>query len=159
MNSDKAHPLLIFYDCETTGLDIYSEHITDIGAKVVNSPVPLETPTFSSLVATSREIPPRGMFVHTVFPSCMYEYLLFHFVVTKITGITAAMLDGEKPISEVFPLFLDWVTTTTTYVSNVTKTPHYPGKTNTYSATITTHTYFHYLHFQRSSSSPQWLHF
>ena len=57
---DSAHPLLIFYDCETTGFSIYSEHITDIAAKVVASPVPLSAPTFSSLVKTSRRIPAPG---------------------------------------------------------------------------------------------------
>ncbi len=68
VNSGKARRLLIFYDCETTGLSIYSEHITDIGAKVVDSPVPLKMPTFSSLVAPPRQIPQRGtyLFVHSV---------------------------------------------------------------------------------------------
>ncbi len=60
VSSDNANPLLIFYDCETTRLSIYNDHITDIGAKVVASPVPLETPTFTSLVATSRRIPSVG---------------------------------------------------------------------------------------------------
>ena len=59
-SSEDAHPLLIFYDCETTGFSIYSDHITDIAAKVVASPVPLSTPTFSSLVKTSRRIPAAG---------------------------------------------------------------------------------------------------
>ena len=54
------HPLLIFYDCETTGLSIYNEHLTDIAAKVIASPVPLSNPTFSSLVKTSRRIPAPG---------------------------------------------------------------------------------------------------
>ena len=30
---DGTHPLLIQYDCETTGLTIYSEDITDIAPK------------------------------------------------------------------------------------------------------------------------------
>ena len=59
-STDTAHPLLIFYDCETTGLSIYNEHITDIAAKVIDSPVPLSCPTFSSLVKTSRRIPAAG---------------------------------------------------------------------------------------------------
>ena len=62
-SSDNAHPLLIFYDCETTGLSIYNDHITDIAAKVVASPVPLSTPTFSSLVKTSRRIPSAGTII------------------------------------------------------------------------------------------------
>lgn len=59
-SSDDAHPLLIFYDCETTGFSIYDDHLTDIAAKVVACPVPLSTPTFSSLVMTSRHIKAPG---------------------------------------------------------------------------------------------------
>ena len=60
-SSDDAHPLLIFYDCETTGLSIYNDHITDIAAKVVACPVALSIPPFSSLVKTSRHIPAAGI--------------------------------------------------------------------------------------------------
>lgn len=60
-DGDDTQPLLIFYDCETTGFSIYSDHITDIAAKVVASPVPVTVPTFSSLVKTSRSIPSAGM--------------------------------------------------------------------------------------------------
>ena len=59
-SSDDAHPLLILYDCETTGFSIYDDHITDIAAEVIASPAPLHTPTFSSLVKTSRRIPAAG---------------------------------------------------------------------------------------------------
>ncbi len=38
------HPLLIFYDCEATGLSIYNDHISDIGVKVVACPTPLWQP-------------------------------------------------------------------------------------------------------------------
>lgn len=74
-SSDSAHPLLIFYDCETTGLSVYNEHITDVAAKVVASPVPLETPTFSSLVATSRRIPEVG--TSTLYHVYSNNYHLF----------------------------------------------------------------------------------
>ena len=57
---DGTRPLLILYDCETTGLSIYSEHITDIAAKVVDPPVELGAPTFSSLVRTGRSISAIG---------------------------------------------------------------------------------------------------
>ena len=57
---EDSHPLLIFFDCETTGFSIYSDHITDIAAKVVASPVPVSQPTFSSLVRTPRNIPAAG---------------------------------------------------------------------------------------------------
>ena len=51
------HPLLILYDCEATGFNVYSDHITDIGAKVIAAPTPLLYCTFSSLVRTPRTIP------------------------------------------------------------------------------------------------------
>lgn len=65
-NSDDWHPLLFFYDCETTGFSIYNDHITDIAARVVASPVPLSDPTFSSLVKTARRIPPVGSWYQLV---------------------------------------------------------------------------------------------
>ena len=52
--TNDSHPLLIMFNCETTGFSIYSDHITDIAAtKVVTSPVPVHQPTFTSLVHTS----------------------------------------------------------------------------------------------------------
>ena len=61
-SSDDANPLLIFYDCETTGFSIYCEHITEIAAKVVGVPLSsFSQPTFSSLVKTSRTISKKGM--------------------------------------------------------------------------------------------------
>ncbi len=57
---DDSRPLLVLFDCETTGLSIYADHITDIGAKVMNSPVPLEQATFCSLVRTGRNISSTG---------------------------------------------------------------------------------------------------
>lgn len=54
-------PLLFLYDCETTGLGIYTEHITEIAAKVVGIPhSSISQPTFSSLVKTSRNISKKG---------------------------------------------------------------------------------------------------
>ena len=53
---DDSRPLLILFDCETTGLSIYADHITDIGAKVLSPPVP----TFSCLVRTGRTISAIG---------------------------------------------------------------------------------------------------
>lgn len=58
--SDDLVPLLILYDCETTGFSIYTDHITDIAAKVIACPVQVTTPTISSLVKTSRRIPAAG---------------------------------------------------------------------------------------------------
>lgn len=57
---DGTRPLHFLFDCETTGLSIYADHITDIGAKVLNPPVPLTTTTFSTLVRTGRNISSAG---------------------------------------------------------------------------------------------------
>ncbi len=55
-----SRPLLVLFDCETTGLSIYVDHITDIAAKVMNPPITLNDPTFSSLVRTGRNISSAG---------------------------------------------------------------------------------------------------
>ena len=58
---DSGHPLLFLYDCETTGLSIYTEHLTEIAAKVVSVPVShLSQPSYSSLVKTSKHISKKG---------------------------------------------------------------------------------------------------
>ena len=57
---ENQQPLLVLFDCETTGFSIYNDHIIDIGAKVISSPVPVSQPTFSSLVRTPRNIPGPG---------------------------------------------------------------------------------------------------
>lgn len=66
-SSDGAQPLLILYDCETTGLSIYDEHIIEIAAKVLNCPYPKEDITFSSLVRTARRIHSAGILLHNDF--------------------------------------------------------------------------------------------
>ena len=56
---DGARPLLIFYDCETTGLSIYNEHVTELLAvKFIGVPsASLTTSSVSSLIRTPRHIP------------------------------------------------------------------------------------------------------
>ena len=80
-----SNPLLFFYDCETTGLSIYNDHITEVAAKVVfqDNPPPISKPTYSSLVRTTRRIPAAGG-QKSVRPSsrtCTYCMLL-HFSVS-----------------------------------------------------------------------------
>ena len=61
-NVDGARPLLIFYDCETTGLSIYNEHVTELAAKVIGIPsASLTASSFSSLIRTPRHIPAAGL--------------------------------------------------------------------------------------------------
>lgn len=60
-SSDDAHPLLFLYDCETSGLSIYNEHIVEIAAMVVGVPLSsVSSPKYSSLIHTPRNIPKAG---------------------------------------------------------------------------------------------------
>ena len=61
-DSAVSQQLLCFYDCETTGLSIYDDHITEIAAKPIGiSGLFTNMPSFSSLVHTSRNIPRQGL--------------------------------------------------------------------------------------------------
>ncbi len=60
--TNDSEPLIFLYYCETTGLSIYNDHITDIAAKVIASPVPLSNGSFSCLVKTSKHISATGMY-------------------------------------------------------------------------------------------------
>ena len=60
LEGEDSHPLFVLFDCETTGFSIYSDHITDIGAIILTSPVPIAQPTFSRLIRTPRNIPAAG---------------------------------------------------------------------------------------------------
>ena len=65
---ENAHPLLFFFDTETTGLNIYQDHIVEIAAKVVGAPsARLTQPSFSSLVHTPRNIPSKGIYIHLLY--------------------------------------------------------------------------------------------
>ncbi len=63
------------------------------------------------MVATSRHISPTGT-VHIRLRVNVAVIIIF--LVTRITGISTTTLRGEKPLSVVLPLFLDWVTAVTT---------------------------------------------
>lgn len=63
LQKDSAETDLLFiYDCETTGLSIYNDHITQIAAKVIGVPstVTLSQASFTSLVHTPRYISKKG---------------------------------------------------------------------------------------------------
>ena len=59
-SADYSRPLLVLYDCKATGLSIYSDHIMDITAKVMNPPVAVPSATFSSLVRTGKTTSATG---------------------------------------------------------------------------------------------------
>ena len=61
-SSDDAKPLFFLYDCESTGLSIYTDHIIEIAAEVIDSPLSSSNTTFSSLVKTSRRIPVQSKY-------------------------------------------------------------------------------------------------
>ena len=68
------HPLLILYDCKATGFSVYSDHITDIGAKVIAAPTPLLHRTFSSLVRTPRTIPAAAKKKKIIITIKLFQY-------------------------------------------------------------------------------------
>lgn len=56
------HPLLFFFDIETTGLVVYNDTITDIAGKVIDvPPSSVSQISFTSLVMTNRHIPEKGI--------------------------------------------------------------------------------------------------
>jgi len=53
--------LIFMFDCETTGLSVYEDHITELAAEVlVPSGVSISTTKFSSLCYIARHIPKKG---------------------------------------------------------------------------------------------------
>lgn len=88
-----AHPAIAFrdtplvvFDFETTGLDSQYDRVIELGAqKIVNFEVVDE---FSSFVQVNDRLSP---------------------VVTQLTGITEAMLEGQPSIEEVLPKFLKFI--------------------------------------------------
>lgn len=59
-SSSQEQSLLFLFDLETTGLDVYTESITEIAGKVFNPPVTVSNTSFTSLVYTKTYIPEIG---------------------------------------------------------------------------------------------------
>lgn len=123
-NEDKT-PVYIFYDCESTGLSIYNEHLTEVAAEAVfiDCPPHLNQPTYSSLVRTTRRIPAAGG-QHSQIVKLTWS---LHLLVTQTTGITTALLRSERPLSAVLPEFLQWIHMVTKEVEDEKGCPHFPG--------------------------------
>ena len=65
--TDTAHPLLFFFDTESTGLNIYNDHIVEIAAKVTGVPLSaVSQSSYSSLVHTSKNIPSKGNYADKI---------------------------------------------------------------------------------------------
>jgi DNA polymerase-3 subunit epsilon len=75
-------------DLETTGLDPHKDRVVSIGAFRVKKGVLQLGDMFHSLVNPGREIPVESIKVH---------------------GLTPAMIEAAKPISEVIPEFIQWL--------------------------------------------------
>ena len=61
--SDNVNTLLFFYDCETTGLNVYDNHITELAAEFVcEDGQSVSTPIYSSLIRTTRHISAEGSY-------------------------------------------------------------------------------------------------
>ena len=108
--TDDSRPLLVLFDCKTTRLSIYSDHIMDIGSKVLNPPVPVHAPTFSTLREPFLPLVTKTQHAITIIIRCVLT-------VSRITGTTANHLRGERPLSVVLPTFLKWLGANTDYVS------------------------------------------
>jgi len=64
--NSRSRSLIFIFDCETTGLSIYQEHMVELAAEVlVPSGVTISRTEFSSLCYTARRIPKQG-YRHTV---------------------------------------------------------------------------------------------
>ena len=97
-----AHPLLFFFDCETTGFSIYDDHIIESAAKVIGVPLAsVSMPSFASLVHTPRNIPAKGKIMSIQYR--LFTRMPLLFLVTEKTGINAACLRGQPPLSIVLP--------------------------------------------------------
>lgn len=86
-------PLLFFFDCESTGGSMYTDHIVEVGAKVIAVPnsVNITQHQYGSLIHSSRSI------VKAVQSKC---------------GITAQMLVTEPPFRHVLEELLAWISST-----------------------------------------------
>ena len=72
--------------------------------------------------------------------------------VTRLTGISRAMLRTEQSLSVVLPQFLDWVDTMVAEVSDATCTTHFPGMTT---VTLCLVSFVYWVSKYCSSNSPQ----
>ena len=125
--AEDAHPLLFLFDTETTGLNIYEDHIIEIAAKVTGVPTSTITqPSYSSLVHTSRNIPSKGEYIRTQIVLHIH-YCDFETTVTAKTGISPTMLRQQPPLSGVLPEFIRWIASTISEVSEECNAVHYPG--------------------------------
>lgn len=50
-----------------------------------------------------------------------------HLTVQEMTGITEALIQDERPLSVVFPEFLEWINTITEEVSRASNITYVPG--------------------------------
>ena len=58
------------------------------------------------------------------------QKLIQLYAVSEKTGITAALLRHEKPLSVVIPEFFKWISITTQEVAEQAGAPHYPCTQN-----------------------------
>ena len=151
-STGNARPLLFFYDCEATGFSIYDDNITEIAAKVVGVPLSsVSKPSFSSFVHTPRSIPKRGIYHnYNADYQKMYNVQEYFFAVSDITGITAALLRHEQPLSLVLKEFWRWLSVTIRELAESLGVPHTPGTLTAYVSPFFTVSLY-------SPGSSQWL--
>ncbi len=47
--------------------------------------------------------------------------------VSRVTNITTTMIRGERPLSVVFPIFIEWIAGTISALNESSGTTHFPG--------------------------------
>ena len=100
-------PLLFFFDCESTGGSMYTDHMIEVGAKVVAVPhsVSITQRQYGSLIHSSRSI------AKAVQSKC---------------GITAQMLVAEPPFRHVLEELLAWISSTVQEVEQWQELKYFP---------------------------------
>lgn len=86
LDFSKTYEEFVIFDIETTGLSAINDSITEIGAVKVKDGEVIDT--FSHLINPERSIP---------------EFI------TKLTGITDEMVENKPKISEIMPLFQNFI--------------------------------------------------
>ena len=100
-------PLLFFFDCESTGGSMYTDHMIEVGAKVVAVPdsVSITQRWYGSLIHSSQSI------TKAVQSKC---------------GITAQMLVAEPPFRHVLEELLAWISSTVQEVEQWQELKYFP---------------------------------
>ena len=100
-------PLLFFFDCESTGGSMYSDHMIEVGAEIVtvSNSISITQRQYGSLIHSSRSI------AKAVQNKC---------------GITAQMLVSKPPFTHILEDLLAWISSTVQEVEQWQELKYFP---------------------------------